>query len=154
MVTIESRQATADRIFRQCKDLLVSKGKAYNPGTTDANRNFKKIGEMLGIDPRVVWCVYFLKQVDAFVSIMLGGSDGGEPLESRAVDICNYAVIGVDVDSEPKPLCREWDMTEGILDQLDKAYSDVGETIPDEEHGAIPAAGVSGIGIDPKGTQL
>lgn len=102
MVTIESRQATADRIFKQCKDLLVSKGKAYNPGTTDANRNFKKIGEMLGIDPRVVWCVYFLKQVDAFVSIMLGGSDGGEPLESRAVDICNYAVIGVDVDSEPK----------------------------------------------------
>lgn len=69
---------------------------SYTAGNEDVLHNFKRDGELAGVDPMQNWLAHFLKQVAAIVSYVRNPDVlPSEPLLSRMVDIRVYAKLGM-----------------------------------------------------------
>lgn len=72
-----------------------SKRPGYTGGSVDVLHNFKGVAERLGMTAEQAWCVYFLKHIDAIVSIM---SKPELPISEaplgRFSDAMNYLELG------------------------------------------------------------
>jgi hypothetical protein len=92
-MTIEERQAILRRVYDEVLDVTDGKGRAY-AGDDDALDNFKKIAELLGISPFIVWAVFFLKHVlcvtNAIKRSPYNPVDTTESIHGRVVDIAAY----------------------------------------------------------------
>ena len=95
-MTLEERSMLAEGIFNNCANILTVKGKAYS-GEEDVLSNFKVNAERLGLSKYQIWAVYFNKHVDSINHAIAANpvlpKDSSEGLDSRIVDVINYAVI-------------------------------------------------------------
>lgn len=108
--------------------ILDTKGKDYTTQNTDRLYNFKWIGEMLDIDPKLVCAVYMLKQVLALMNRAKGGKES-EPILGRLDDVTNYNLL-----------------MEGLFeDEADTRVDDPKSDFRPEDHGPTCAALVLGI---------
>ncbi len=86
--------------------VMAVKGPEYSGtgrgSTQDVNGNFKRVGELLGIDPLVVAAVYFLKHLDAILTYIKLGTEGSEPIYGRFGDAYNYIEIMASLVAEQK----------------------------------------------------
>jgi hypothetical protein len=75
----------------QRADLIWQKKvSSYTGGATDPLENFKVLGRMLGLDPKVVACVYLTKHIFSICTQSRGGEDGGEDYGARCADAVNF----------------------------------------------------------------
>jgi len=81
--------------------ILESKGQDYTASNDDRLYNFKFIGQVLDLDPKLVWAVYFLKHVLALMNRAKGGKES-EPVEGRMDDVANYVVLLAGLLAEEK----------------------------------------------------
>jgi hypothetical protein len=91
----ERRVEYVKQTFKECENILATKGKSYTIGSDDTNRNFKEVARLLeGIPPGPIYVlmVYYLKQVFSLISICKGIKDP-EGLQSRIHDTINYSLI-------------------------------------------------------------
>lgn len=69
----------------------------------DTMSNFKEIGRLLGISPRLVWSVLWMKHVTAVVNHMAQGKSlKSETIHGRFIDLANYSVLGDALDDDLK----------------------------------------------------
>lgn len=85
--------------------ILITKGKEYTQDGDDRLKNFKVLAEELGIDPLIVWFIYFKKHIDSIASYIKHGrvvfSD--ENIEGRFADARNYLVLGRGIIDDTAP---------------------------------------------------
>jgi hypothetical protein len=95
-MNIETRNELFVGLLKECSDILNSKGLDY-AGDEDANRNFKAVGQALGLTPFQTWAVYFNKHVDAVNNAIKSNPENpkrrAESVEESLKDIINYAGI-------------------------------------------------------------
>ncbi len=92
----EQFKELCDGTRRRQDDILFSKGIEYTQGAEDRGANFKRLAESLGVDPLLVWAVYFGKHVDAIYSyVKFGEVKSGEAIEGRFDDAMNYLLLGL-----------------------------------------------------------
>lgn len=93
---------TADRnayiekfLDEHIRPVLMSKGVEYSQGQEDANSNFKRHAESLGMEPEQVLFVYLGKHMDSITYAIKTGNffDLSEPIEGRVGDAINYLLI-------------------------------------------------------------
>jgi hypothetical protein len=85
------------------RKIMSDKGTSYS-GAKDASQgdrlaNFKRVADRVGVSPMQVWLIYFLKHVDSVCTFVKTGHES-EGLRSRALDIANYAMLGVALNDE------------------------------------------------------
>ena len=74
--------------------IMYSKGKEYTVSSEDKLKNFKSIGERLGLKPEQILLVYLLKHMDSIRNYVLTGSEvSEEPITSRIQDARNYLLL-------------------------------------------------------------
>ncbi len=91
-------------VLPEIKKIRMSKGINYS-GKEDYLRNFKSIGEELGIPPEKVLWIYLRKHLDAICSYVRGEYvDDTETIESRIYDAINYLLLllGIFLEKEIK----------------------------------------------------
>lgn len=87
------------------KDVLTisnTKGEEYS-GSTDALANFKRNGEVLGLDPKIIWSVYFMKHIDSIMSYTrVGHVQSEEDISGRIKDAITYLILlqGLIIDGD------------------------------------------------------
>lgn len=85
---------TAD-LLSYAQGIQTSKRPGYTIGSEDVLKNFKRVGDRLGISSEVAWGVYFLKHVDAICSAMTRPDlPVSEELKGRFADAINYLLLG------------------------------------------------------------
>ena len=89
--------------------LMRAKGKEYTVsslnGDEDKLKNFKSIGERLGLSASMVCMVYLLKHVDSIRNYVLEGKEfSNEPIEGRIHDARNYFLLLGAIIKEEKDL--------------------------------------------------
>ncbi len=80
--------------------LSKTKGVEYANSDEDANMNFKRIGEQVGIDPRQVLWIYASKHYDAISSYLRTGEIHSEPIDGRIHDLILYLFILLSLEYE------------------------------------------------------
>lgn len=93
-------------------ELLKVKGVDYTRGGPNRIANFIEAGEALGLDPRIIWMVYFHKHITAVAAWAATGHVESESLFDRFADIRNYCLLGLALDRASRP--------EGGVDEEDK----------------------------------
>ena len=89
------------KAFRNSQDTLVqTKGHDYTQASDDRLSNFKEIANFLGLTPRQVWAVYWLKHVFAICTYIKTGKLESEGIESRFLDEQNYSLLGMAILAE------------------------------------------------------
>ena len=83
-----------DDIFKSCKDILNAKGHDYSDADNDRLSNFKDVANLMGIEAKQVWAVYFLKHIFAILTWTKGKELKSETLRGRAEDAINYMILG------------------------------------------------------------
>lgn len=87
--------ATTAELHAEAARIATSKRPGYTGGADDVLANFKNVAARTGLTPEQAWCVYFLKHVDAIVSIM---SKPDLPVSEaplgRFSDALNYLDLG------------------------------------------------------------
>lgn len=93
---IETRKKVISNLFKDCNDVLDSKGKSY-AGTEDSLANFKRNAERLGLTKYQVWSVYFGKHIDSIFNAVKYNPelpvDNSEGMHGRILDAINYLSI-------------------------------------------------------------
>jgi len=75
-------------------DISGSKGVEYANNDFDANANFKRLGESLGMDAKKVLFVYLQKHLDSITHfVRVGKVKSNEPIEGRVHDAILYLLI-------------------------------------------------------------
>ena len=92
----------SDEFLAECKNIQVEKGREYTVDSSDKFKNFKSIGERLGMDAKMVALVYMLKHMDSIRAYILSGKEGSEGLKGRCQDLVNYAIMLWAMDYEEK----------------------------------------------------
>lgn len=92
-MTHQEREKVFEYIQKEIKKIRETKGYDYTLGTGDANRNFKKVAEVLGLTPEQVLWVYVEKHLDAIRSFIKSGELKGEGIEAKILDVINYLGI-------------------------------------------------------------
>lgn len=89
--------------FDASRDIMKSKGSDYTDNL-DRLSNFKIVGELVGVDPRVVWAVYSAKHFIAIANYCGRGKTESEPIDGRISDLINYLLLlkGLVVESRVK----------------------------------------------------
>lgn len=86
------------RLIAQMQDeemrILKTKGTEYTRADDDQLANFKRIAESLGLDPLVVWSVYFHKHIDSIFHFVKAGKVLSEDIKGRFQDARNYLALG------------------------------------------------------------
>jgi hypothetical protein len=72
--------------------IVELKGGDYAKGE-DQFDNFRRGAASLGLTPLQVWAVYWLKHVDAILTVV-GGGVPSEPVRGRFIDLINYSALG------------------------------------------------------------
>ena len=81
-----------------------SKRPGYTGGSEDVLANFKGVAAKLGLTPEQAWGVYFLKHIDAILSIMTKPDlPVSEAPEGRFADAINYLKLGWALLQERSP---------------------------------------------------
>ena len=94
-MNIATYDATADALLALAKQIEVSKRPGYTQGDEDVLRNFKHVAARMGITTEQAWGVYFLKHIDAVVSIMTRPDlPVSEAPPGRFADAVNYLKLG------------------------------------------------------------
>ena len=84
----------AEEEFKTEMELMRDKGKEYTVSDEDKLKNFKSIGERLGLKPEMVCMVYLLKHMDSVRNFVIEGRESSnEPIEGRLHDIRNYILL-------------------------------------------------------------
>lgn len=84
----------------ECYHVLKVKGNDYSDAEVDRLSNFKLVGSILGVDPKIIWAVYAMKHVVAIMKGMTTGKLESEPLEGRFTDLHNYLFLGKALNDE------------------------------------------------------
>lgn len=85
---------------QEMKQVTESKNHDYSVND-DAMSNFKEIAALLGISPRVVWAVLWMKHVTAICNHMAQGKKlKSESIHGRFIDNANYSVLGDALDKD------------------------------------------------------
>ena len=92
----------SDEFLKSCKDIQIEKGREYCVDSSDKFKNFKSIGDRLGMDAKMVALVYMLKHMDSIRAYVLSGKEGSEGIKSRCQDLVNYAIMLWAMDHEEK----------------------------------------------------
>ena len=116
------RWATAE--WKAEMSLMRSKGKEYTVsslnGDEDKLKNFKSIGERLGLSASMVCMVYLLKHMDSIRNYVIEGREfSDEPIEGRIHDIRNYFLLLGAIIKEEKALRLEHNKSID-LDEVEK----------------------------------
>jgi hypothetical protein len=88
-------EAVTTRLLTLAKSIVDKKRPDYTIGNKDVLKNFKSVGERLGLTPLQVWGIYFLKHIDAISSFAKGNKNPSEPIEMRFADALNYLFLGM-----------------------------------------------------------
>ena len=84
----------AEEQFKTEMELMKVKGQEYTVSDEDKLKNFKSIGERLGLEPEMVCTVYLLKHMDSVRNYVIKGIESSnEPIEGRLHDIRNYILL-------------------------------------------------------------
>lgn len=84
----------AEKEFKVEMELMRDKGKEYTVSDEDKLKNFKSIGERLGLKPEMVCMVYLLKHMDSVRNFVIEGRESSnEPIQGRLHDIRNYILL-------------------------------------------------------------
>lgn len=92
-MTHQEREKIFQYIWKEIKKIRETKGYDYTLGTKDANRNFKKVAENLGLEPETVLWVYLEKHLDAIRTWIKSKRLKGEGIETKILDCINYLGI-------------------------------------------------------------
>ena len=92
----------SDEFLAECKNIQVEKGREYTVDSSDKFKNFKSIGDRLGMDAKMGALVYMLKHMDSIRAYILSGKEGSEGLKGRCQDLVNYAIMLWAMDYEEK----------------------------------------------------
>lgn len=90
-----------DAFTAKMREITVAKNQDYSTKEDDVTSNFKEIAELLGIEPRIVWGVLFLKHITAIMRYIRDGRLESESIDSRFFDVANYCVLGSALVKEP-----------------------------------------------------
>lgn len=102
-VTVRELEEIQCELRAREDELLKIKGVDYTRGGPNRIANFIEAGEALGLDPRVIWMVYFHKHVTAVAAWALTGHVESEALIERFADIRNYCLLGLALDHASRP---------------------------------------------------
>lgn len=83
-----------DALVASARTTMAAKNHDYTAASQDALANFKVIAGTLGLKPRQVWAVFFLKQVLAVVTWAKTGKLESEGLGGRFLDLVNFSALG------------------------------------------------------------
>lgn len=98
----------ASGLLRLAHDIETSKRPGYTGGSIDVLANFYGVAERAGITPEQAWAVYFLKHVDAVMSIMTKPDlPVSEAPPGRFADGINYLKLGFALLEERTKRTRE-----------------------------------------------
>lgn len=85
----------ADSLLKLAREIETSKRPGYTIGSEDVLANFKRVAERTGISTEQAWAVYFLKHIDAIMSIMTHPDlPVSEEPPGRFADAINYLRLG------------------------------------------------------------
>ena len=74
--------------------IMLVKGQEYTVSDEDKFKNFKSIGERLGVKAELVCMVYLLKHMDSIRNYVLEGKEASEePIIGRVQDARNYLLL-------------------------------------------------------------
>lgn len=87
------QQALFKALVKEEADILNRKGAEY-ASDTDANANFKKRAEDIGIDPKQILWIFLSKHLDSIKSYVKKGKEiSDEPIMGRINDARNYLFL-------------------------------------------------------------
>lgn len=104
-----------DKLFEdqvtECRAVMTTKGSDYTDNL-DRLSNFKVVGAMIGVDPKIVWAVYVSKHYLAIMNYCGRGKVESEAIEGRFTDLINYAHLGhaLVVEEKQTPEPHEYDL--------------------------------------------
>lgn len=81
-----------DATYKNLVNLTASKGEEYSRDS-DQLANFKRLATELGLEPEVIWAVYFTKHIDAIKSYVKTQKELSEPIGGRIDDAILYLVL-------------------------------------------------------------
>jgi hypothetical protein len=128
------------KYLNEMAEVTASKNHDYSV-RDDAMDNFKLIGEMLGISPRLVWSVLWMKHVTAVINHMAKDKSlRSETIRGRFIDLANYSMLGdaldKDLASSPENEAEEFERNictaiQGIKDARDAVQLNQRQTCAD-----------------------
>jgi hypothetical protein len=95
-MNITERLAVTDTANERRTKIMRDKNVEYagtDRGGVDCNENFRHVGRMLDLGPKVVCGIYMFKHVDSLATYLRTGKDSVEGITSRLDDIRNYCDI-------------------------------------------------------------
>jgi hypothetical protein len=91
----------ADELMALARTIETSKRPGYTGGSVDVLANFKGVAAKAGITTEQAWAVYFLKHIDAILSIMTKPDlPVSEEPPGRFADAINYLRLGYAIFKE------------------------------------------------------
>lgn len=88
-------EKVAGELVAEANRIETSKRPGYTGGDLDVLKNFKAVAQRAGISPEQAWTVYFLKHIDAILSIMNQPNlPVSEAPIGRFADALNYLKLG------------------------------------------------------------
>jgi hypothetical protein len=101
-MNIEERNIKLSEFFDECKAILISKGKDYNP-TGIAFDDLNEAAKDIDRGPVHVLWIYMGKHISAIRTFIRRGNVASEPVRGRLMDLANYcAMMAVLQDSEKR----------------------------------------------------
>lgn len=95
-LNLEARNGLIDSLLGECLETLLTKGAAYS-GDIDANSNFKRNAERLGMTKYQVLMVYMNKHFDGINNAIRANpeypEEKTEGMKGRILDAINYLCI-------------------------------------------------------------
>ena len=100
--TFQQREDYVAAFMAKAQDLRINKGREYarvgnrklEELAVDSNQNFEEVAKRLGMTPEQCLMVYFMKAICSLEHWIRGGEmSSGESIDSRLMDIINYALI-------------------------------------------------------------
>ena len=103
-MTHDQRNQLIEKEFAKIMEISRTKGIEYANSSVDANNNFKKLGEELGMDPKQILWVYAQKHNQAISNFLkTGESKSNEPITGRIHDAILYHLILLTLLHEENP---------------------------------------------------
>lgn len=85
----------SEELMALARSIETAKRPGYTVGSVDVLANFKNVAARAGITTEQAWAVYFLKHIDAIMSIMTKpGLPVAEEPPGRFADAINYLRLG------------------------------------------------------------
>lgn len=104
-MNLKDRNKIIETLFKECLKTLIGKGTAYS-GETDANANFKRNAEKLGMTKYQVLSIYMNKHMDGINNAIKFNpefpEEKTEGMRGRILDAINYLAILLTLIEEDK----------------------------------------------------